>query len=836
MSRGRQQDAGRPRRREGDAPEYMFKIDSTSFWSGFAAAWGIVFVLWLLRRQISAARERLRDRWAWLRMKLTSGTERNWRADVQRFAQGAHVAGALFPLDNILIEPRFFKPRPPFDPTVAPPDDDLNSIIPTLADWPELAGIYAAPTIGLHQMLAGDGPLLILGGLGQGKTVALAQIASLSAQSDETLFPHNPTPLFVHAADVDLSALQSAGPKSNRPADLLAPLLAAAGQRASLITSANLVRHLRLRLSRARCLVLIDGFDELPHERIKLVAEWLKAFRRDFPQHRVIAAAGLLGYGPLAALGFAPVVVAPPGPDAAVELASRWTEQWHLYRAKSKKKTDLDIDPTIVLGWLRAGGHGRSVAELTLRAWAALAGDIPGPRPVDWLAAFVRRLNLKGNELMALRLMAQDALRRGDNAGLPRADAREIMRPLVTKSDGGKAEYEPGVLLDQLVARRVLVRVGRDRLGFAHGLLAAFFAAETLDDATEVPLDRHALWPAALNFFASRGDLSRLAADLLAQPGDALHTPLFMVAGWLRDSNARAVWRPEVFKRLSKILLDRHQPESLRMRAAAAFAASQDPSVARLFAQVLASQDPFARRLGALGLGALREANAVPQLAQALGDPYLDVRWASALALAVMGSDAAVETLRRALLEGDLSVKLAAAQALARSPEHGPLLLREALARPDHDTRRAAVIGIADLRAPWTREVLDHIRVHDQEWIVRNAAAEQHDQRYGPPHGGPMPYAPPEDHGWLVHWAAQRGQGVPPGRGAIELLNQALQDEDETIRIAAAECLAGLGDPLAARELYGVLRTPNDPLVRDAAFRALATISAMTGQRLAAAP
>jgi HEAT repeat protein len=74
---------------------------------------------------------------------------------------------------------------------------------------------------------------------------------------------------------------------------------------------------------------------------------------------------------------------------------------------------------------------------------------------------------------------------------------------------------------------------------------------------------------------------------------------------------------------------------------------------------------------------------------------------------------------------------------------------------------------------------------------------------------------------------------VPPGRGAIELLNQALGDEDETIRIAAAECLAGLGDPLAARELYSVLRTPNDPLIRDAAFRALTTISAMSGQRLA---
>lgn len=43
-----------------------------------------------------------------------------------------------------------------------------------------------------------------------------------------------------------------------------------------------------------------------------------------------------------------------------------------------------------------------------------------------------------------------------------------------------------------------------------------------------------------------------------------------------------------------------------------------------------------------------------------------------------------------------------------------------------------------------------------------------------------------------------------------------------------------LGDPVAARELYRVLGDPREPLVRDAAFRALAAISAQSGQRLAA--
>ena len=66
----------------------------------------------------------------------------------------------------------------------------------------------------------------------------------------------------------------------------------------------------------------------------------------------------------------------------------------------------------------------------------------------------------------------------------------------------------------------------------------------------------------------------------------------------------------------------------------------------------------------------------------------------------------------------------------------------------------------------------------------------------------------------------------------MEVLGRALREGDEPTRIAAAEALAGLADPLGARDLYGALRDPEYPLVRDAAYRALATLAAATGQRL----
>ncbi|HRF49729.1 MAG TPA: HEAT repeat domain-containing protein [Anaerolineales bacterium] len=804
----------------------MPSVDLFSFWLGFAAAWAVVFALWTQRRALAGLRARLLDGWGRLRVRLTAGTEHNYREDVRRFAQSAHLAGALFTLDSLAIAPRFMQPPPAFDPSAPPPDDDLNTIIPALPDWPELAGIYDGPTLGLRDILVGGEPLVVLGGLGSGKTTALAQIASLAATGDEALFPTSPTPIFVHAADLDFAP----SPK----ADSATPLLAAAQARVSLLTSTNLTRHLRMRLQRAACLVLIDGLDELPFEGIQAVGDWLKGFREAYPQHRVIAACGLSGFGPLTALGFAPVYIAPPNAQATQTLTQNWLREWQNGLSRNRKRGALDIDPSILLGWLNIGGQGRTVGELTLRIWGALSGDIPGPRPADWLSAFVRRHALNATERTALQLVAIRSLNRRDGAGIPRVDAREILLPLVTKSASGKAELEPGVILDSLMSRRLLTRLGRERIGFTHGLLAVHFAAEALEEATQAEPETHPLWSEALGLYAAHGDLTPIAARLLQQPADALHTQLFTIAGWLRDAPVRAPWRGEVFKRLSRLMLDKVQPETLRLRALAALVASQDPTVARLFAQTLAGAEPFARRMAALGLGALREPGAVPQLAAALNDPYLDVRWAAALALAVIGSDAAIDTLRRGVEQSDLSIKLAAAQALARNPEHGFTILSEALAQPGHDTRRAAYFGLADTRLPEAQALLEQGRISDPEWLVRNAAAELVEARFEKTQPAPVPFTPPEQQAWLIAWAAALGAGVPPGRGAIDLLNRALLEGEPEIRIAAAEALAMLGDPVAARELYRVLGDPREPLVRDAAFRALVAISAQSGQRLAA--
>lgn len=802
-------------------------IDAFSFWLGFAAAAGIAFVIFLLRRQITGAREAIAAFFSALRERLTSGTERNWREDIYRYAQTAHLAGSLFALDDILLPPRFFYPDQEIDPNRPPPDEDLNTVIPIIPEWPLLAAIYRAPTIGVREAFAGTTPVVVLGGPGTGKSTLLAHLASRAAQADEALFPDNPTPVFVHAADLELPLAANQ--------EVMQPLIAAAQSRASLITAANLARHLRQRLQNGACVIFLDGFDELPLSQIEIVAEWLAQFKKQFPAHRLIAAAGTTGFGPLMRLGFAPVVIAPFTADDQRALARQWHAAWQAARARSRRRpSPTDVDPHLVFGWLTLPTSGRTMFEITLRLWAGFHGDARGARPVDWLDAYLLRHEVSINGQRALGQLGRALLLSQDSAGLPRGAAREAVAPCL-KLPSGELEVDPNAFLDGLVNRRLLVKQGRDRINFRYPLAAAYCAATAFAAEADLPAPSASpLWNWMLYFLAALGDVTPAVRLMLSQPADVLNSDPLTCARWLRDAPPAARWRGEIFKRLSQLMLTPTLPESLRERALTGFVASNDPTVLALFKQALGNAEAFTRRIGALGIGALGDAGSISALTALLNDPYLDVRWAAALALANIGTEAAVQTLRQGLHSGDDSVRQMCAQALARHADLGHEFLQEALKSQDLGTRRAAVYGIAETRAEWAIPMLEETRKNETQWVVRNAADALVTQLASPGDHAPRPYLPPESQGWLVAWAAQKGMGVPPGRGAIDVLNRALKEGDEPTRLAAIEALARMEDLVAARELYAALRDPDFPLVREMAFRGLTHVAAATGQRMAA--
>jgi HEAT repeat protein len=398
-------------------------------------------------------------------------------------------------------------------------------------------------------------------------------------------------------------------------------------------------------------------------------------------------------------------------------------------------------------------------------------------------------------------------------------------------SPAGKLDGED--FLADLAARRLLAR-HKDRLFFQHGLAAAYCAAYgAAGEPQAVSPAQSARWDTALYFLASLGELTGVVAHNLSLTPDLLQSQLFACARWLRDAPTTARWRAEVFRRLSKLLMDPEQPLALRLRALGAFVAANDSSVAALFRKGLADPDPYMRWMAVLGLGSLGEAASAVAVASHFTDSQREVRWAAPLALSAMNHETALQALGQGLLVGDDELRRACAEALARLPEEGHPMLHEAIGHADLSVRRAAVYGLAATRADWAISILKQLQTTEQQWFVRSAAQDVLAQLENPAARAPRPYTQPEATGWLIAWAAGQGLGVPPGRGAIEVVTRALQEGDEHTRLAAADALGRLGDTGATRSLYPVLRDQSHDL-RDAAFRALAEIAAGSGQPLAA--
>ncbi len=799
-------------------------IDSFSFWVGFAAALLVSYLLWRFRGQLAAASSALQRRFRRMTDSLNVGAERAWREDVLHDAQTSHLAGSFFALDEILLPPRLLVLPAPFDPTAPPPELDLSDAIPVMPDWPEMAAIYQSPTLSPAEALRAGVPLLVLGGPGSGKTTLLAHLASAIARGDTGLLGEGYTPIYVHAADLALPAATGS--------DIVRPLVAAAQARAATLTAAQLPRFLAQRLAEAPCAILIDGLDQLPSGLLADTAAWLGEFMRTHQQHRVVVAAGVGGYGPLLRLGFAPVLLAPWTASDYRTLIRMWGDAWEKLVRARRSRGAADTDLHLLLGWLSLGNQGRTICEVTLKTWAGLAGDARGKRPVDWLESYVLRHGVKPLGFQGLGRLAAVMLDREQDLGLPLDEAEGVLETLFA-SPAAKSRMDAHDFLEDMLARGLLARQ-RGRVTFRHSLVAAYCAATSAANEPEfVAPGETAGWAQALYFFASLGELAPLVARHLGQAPDLLHSGLMASAHWLRDASATAGWRSDVLRQLSRLLADTASPSELRLRALGAFVAAADPAVASLFKKGLAHEDPLLRRISALGLGTLGEVSSTPAIEAQLADPEQEVRWAAALALGAMNHSSATDALGAGLLNGDDQLKRACAEALARAVETGHALLKEAIVHTDLSVRRAAVYGLAATRAPWAIKILEDVQRTEPQWYVRSAAQDVVARLGEAGLRSPQAYAQPDAQGWLIAWAAQKGQGVPAGDAAMDVLYDALAEGDEPTRRAAAEALGRLGQPAAARELYRLLRDANS-LLRDTAFKALAQIAAASGQRMAA--
>jgi HEAT repeat protein len=439
-----------------------------------------------------------------------------------------------------------------------------------------------------------------------------------------------------------------------------------------------------------------------------------------------------------------------------------------------------------------------------LRTWAAYAGDARGGAVTDAFEAYLSRI-LSGEERQA----AEDAAYQwiGESSGA-------IQDRLLRR----------GTATGDLIEAGVFVRRDGGQVSFAQPGVAAYLASRGMA-ATGVPegvLDNDwAPAQASLLYFAAVGDGGPIAEHWLQAGADPLERGTLSAGRLLRHAPRKAAWRQNVLRGLAQILQGAQRPYGLRLRTVHALVQASEPTAGILFRRLLASDVPSTRILAALGLGGVRDEEAVQALIEIIRrDRELLVRQAACLGLVGVGSEAALEALGHALLEGEEGVRLAAAEALACNPDEGYNMLKDAVEVDNLLTRRAAVFGLSRVPETWALDLLDKVVVDDGQWVVRGAAAEAAERRRKPPWRVHAPIGDASELPWLVAFATRIGSGVAPGRAGLEMLRRALSSGTTEEQQAALEGLAFVGGDEFRIDMQQALRSDHQEL-RDAAFEAL---------------
>ncbi|MBK9927226.1 MAG: HEAT repeat domain-containing protein [Anaerolineales bacterium] len=784
-------------------------------------------------------------------VRRTSGLEDNHRRLTLRRAQGMHLAAQLFALNELLEEPKLLAPPMQVEPGATNIQEDvISQTLPYMPDWPELAAIYRAPTLNLIEAVTGETNIVIVGAAGTGKTVALAHLASLAANLQIQLGPRDAVPFHYHIADLQLPF--------DPTKDVLTPVISAASERAPMFDLRKLPDFIKLSFNTGAALLLIDGFDEVDTQTQTDVAAWFKAVMDTYPGTRIVTTGTPNQLNGLISLGFSPLALMSWKPRTSSDFIQKWGEAWTRSVSQTNPSSTNEVDPILLNEWLAIDNTGLTPLELTLKVWAAYAGDGLGSRVLDFIATHLRRVAPSGTPVAALELLAMQVVltsqpifdpskARGwvkqydivedksiesaetvsttdTGSPLPLTESQKIR---IKKSKASSAVPSYG-LLSKMVDSGLLVMHPNEKMRFLHPVFNGYLAGQAVgDNDADTSLLAQADWDGkilALKYLAARADASVVADILLKESSVPLHSGTFTVARWLRDAPKDAKWRAKVFASLLSIMQAEGQPVTLRAKAMAAFVASGDPGATTLFRQLLNSRSFEVIPLAALGCGALRDRKAVPILEQVLQAPG-SVQRAACFALVAIGMDQSLEAVARALLNGDEELRRAAAQALANDPKEGHETLREAASLTDIMVRRAAVHGLARVEQPWALEKLQVMQVEDDQWAVRNLANQYVEEITKRDPRVPKKLTPPSETPWVIEFASKQGVGIPRGGPATEVLVAAFKHGSVEQRLAAINYLKRNANEGIVGALYNGVYG-EDPEISEASFLAVQEIAA----------
>jgi hypothetical protein len=785
----------------------QFPVERTSFWFGFLA--GMLFFWFLSRVRTLGPRAILyfRQQLQAARESLTESVENRLRSETHNYAQHQHLASWLFSLDEILIEPHLLTPPTFWEENDESGQNAASLTIPYMPDFPEMASIFGSPKLTLPEALQAGANLLLIGPVGIGKSVALAHLASLLARRDNHLGSVvDLCPLYFHAADLLFNL-----PRED-PATILSGCVSGY---TSALTTPRLPKLINELLVHQRVICLVDGLDEVDPDSLLKVREFLAVLIEKYPSIRIVTAASTDSYDGLAELGLSPVALAAWDVTQYTQFIQVWQSNWLHYVGLGDQNNDVILDPIILHSWLSIREPLTTPLEITLKVWAAYAGDMLGSELPQLIEAHIRRLSIGvTNAQMALeRLAAQMVINtqpvvKQEEAETWVADFNKMVASIAveesqeedTKTQAKERVGSAYTILNHLIQNGLLISHTGSTIRLIHPVFMGYMASRSLANGNNPTiLLEKPVWAGrcqTLAFWGCFGDATPVVENIVAQAqkgplyGAPLYSGPLRLVRWLHVTPKNLPWRSVAMRALVGLVQREVDTLGIGARIITGLALSSDPGIPAYFRQITKSMHPYLRRLGALGIGLLFDTKGVNELTNLLEDMDPNVGRASCLSLVALGEKNALDIVISVLLNGSELMRRAAAEALTNDKLEGHPALLEATTMEDLLVRRAAIYGLAHIRTPEAIQILEKVQIEDAQWVVRTAATQTLEELQQPNRSIPKPMPAIKELPWLIAFASKQGEGVMDGEQALDLIGQALNQGEEAEFVQAMQYIS----------------------------------------------
>jgi len=769
------------------------QIDLLSYALGLTSGLIIWFIYSRFNKIIPVFRSSLTRYKEKIKTQNLSGVETALRAQMHRFAQQQHLASSIFSLDEIIVPPLLIAPPiyltgdlPPVDSPTPEPE------FPYTPDWPEAATALNAPRISLAEALSRGKNIAVIGTPGTGKTVALAHLASLIANQDPAAgsLVHC-VPVFLHVATLDLLSTETSS---------FEKVVAAVAAQLSILVQPKLLSFLRSSAETGDLVFILDGVDELPISRLQSTVSFLENLRKEFPRIHIVVAASPDALNGLTALRFQPLALASWQKSSRIEFLNRWSQQWakKIIPIIARQSGLVIPEPLLIQSWLNSDKGYFTPFEYTLRVWSAFSGQSAGTNLVPNLEAFIRQRLPEQAPRQMIEQLAGLMINK-ETTALPYAEIETFLSSVKINLPPSALEMmvvdeknlNPSVgkkkrqkltsgqwLLKILIENGLLHELSNGWISFSHLIFLGYISSSDIESGPDLTLNALPLWQVddqALRFYALRAPKSDWLEQFIDLSDPVFFRNLQVLIRWLKDAPQQLGWRPVLYKRILNVLQNKDLPLPLRSRLITGLAAANDPAAVPVIAQCLNSQNQSIIETGLIGAAVSKDPQFIPILTELLNRAENNIRLLSVAALSNLESPETTRLVEQIITSDDEQLSVVAARCLAHHSPEGIRLLRDLLQSDAILTRRAAVLGISEIRENWVIPMLEKVAIEDGQWIVRSIAGQTiEDLKKTNPHI-PAPLIRPDQSSWLIEYAGHFGEGISKGQPVTDMLLRALK-------------------------------------------------------------